>query len=104
MSRTRVVHVKKEPFDVYIGRACQNYPEDSIFANVFKIGRDGTRHEVIEKYRNYAENSPAIREALECLRGKTLGCWCKPEECHGDVLVELLEGRKSVSSQLNFFD
>ena len=24
------------------------------------------------------------------LKGKSLGCWCKPEACHGDVLVRLL--------------
>lgn len=28
---------------------------------------------------------------LEPLRGKVLGCWCKPLPCHGDVIVELLE-------------
>lgn len=28
--------------------------------------------------------------ALPELKGR-LGCWCKPEACHGDVLVELLE-------------
>ena len=27
---------------------------------------------------------------LEELEGKTLGCWCKPKTCHGDVLVELV--------------
>lgn len=25
------------------------------------------------------------------LKGKRLGCWCKPAPCHGDVLVELIE-------------
>jgi hypothetical protein len=29
---------------------------------------------------------------LPTLKGKTLGCWCKPEACHGDVLVEFIEG------------
>ena len=23
--------------------------------------------------------------------GKTLGCWCKPSPCHGDVLVKLVK-------------
>ena len=25
------------------------------------------------------------------LRGKILGCWCKPKPCHGDILVKLVE-------------
>lgn len=24
------------------------------------------------------------------LRGKTLGCWCKPKACHGNVLLKLV--------------
>jgi Domain of unknown function (DUF4326) len=28
--------------------------------------------------------------ALPGLNGKVLGCWCKPEPCHRDVLMELL--------------
>ena len=32
------------------------------------------------------------RPSLEPLRGKVLGCYCKPLACHGDVIVELLEG------------
>jgi len=31
---------------------------------------------------------------LQELEGKVLGCWCSPHECHGDVLVELLEEQK----------
>jgi hypothetical protein len=27
------------------------------------------------------------------LEGKTLGCWCSPEACHGDVLSDLLRDR-----------
>jgi hypothetical protein len=39
-----VVHCKREPYDVYIGRP-------SKWGNPFQIGRDGTRDEVIAKYR-----------------------------------------------------
>jgi hypothetical protein len=28
--------------------------------------------------------------ALPEFRGKDLVCWCAPEECHGDVLLELV--------------
>jgi hypothetical protein len=27
--------------------------------------------------------------ALPELRGKDLACWCAPERCHGQVLLEL---------------
>jgi hypothetical protein len=62
----------------------------SIWGNPFQIGRDGTREEVIEKYRRYILSKPELLAQLESLRGKTLGCWCSPQSCHGDVLVELL--------------
>ena len=89
-----------DPENKYIGRKGivfidgQRFPkEDSIWANPFKVGRDGTREEVIQKYRLYIEEKlkePEYKEALERLRGKNLGCWCKPEGCHGDVLLEFL--------------
>jgi hypothetical protein len=80
---TKVVHCKKEPYDVYIGRP-------SKWGNPFEIGRDGTREEVIEKYREYILSKPELLKDLSELKGKILGCWCKPKACHGDVLVELL--------------
>ena len=80
---TTVVNLYKEPYDVYIGRG-------SIWGNPFIIGKDGTREEVIAKYKarllspNYAE----LRDAVYILKDKRLGCYCKPKACHGDVLVE----------------
>ena len=31
---------------------------------------------------------------IQELEGKVLGCWCKPQDCHGDVLVELIDGKE----------
>ena len=28
---------------------------------------------------------------LMWLKGKNLGCWCKPNACHGDILLELIQ-------------
>jgi hypothetical protein len=78
-----VVHCKKERYDVYIGRP-------SKWGNPFIIGRDGTRKEVVSKYRKWILNQPHLLESLSELKGKTLGCWCAPSACHGDVLVELI--------------
>lgn len=77
-----VVHCKRSPHDVYIGRP-------SKWGNPFAIGRDGTREEVVEKYRQHLLSSPALLAALPELKGKTLGCWCAPQACHGDVLSEM---------------
>lgn len=77
-----VVHCKRSKHDVYIGRP-------SIWGNPFEIGRDGTREEVINKYRTWIAERPLLIAKLPELKGKTLGCWCAPQACHGDVLAEL---------------
>jgi hypothetical protein len=87
-----------EPDDVYIGHAMPWRPyrlRRSKWANPFKIGRDGTRDEVIAKFRAYLLGRPDLLATLPELRGKTLVCWCKPEACHGDVLAELAERQEA---------
>ena len=81
MSSPRVVHCKKESYDVYIGRP-------SKWGNPYVIGKDGTREEVIKKYEDYIVHSQLLLEIDE-LTNKVLGCWCKPLPCHGDVLLQL---------------
>lgn len=80
---TKVVNLRKEIYDVYIGRG-------SKWGNPFMIGVDGDRKNVIEKYYSYIKNKPELLECLDELKDKTLGCYCKPQDCHGDVLVELI--------------
>jgi uncharacterized protein DUF4326 len=82
--KTTVVHCKRGKHDVYIGRP-------SKWGNPFAIGKDGTREQVIEKYRQWLMTQPALLAALPELTGKTLGCWCAPHVCHGDVLAELAD-------------
>jgi len=82
---TRVVHCKKEPFQVYIGRP-------SKWGNPFQIGPDGTREEVIRKYRVWILEQPGLLKAIVPeLKGKTLGCWCHPNFCHGDILATIAD-------------
>lgn len=87
--------------NVYIGRRGvlildgRRFPEkDSIFANPFKIDAIHDRTAVIEQYRSYIidrlQKEPDLVEELRKLKGKTLGCWCHPERCHGDVLIDLI--------------
>lgn len=82
---TRVVNIRQEPYDVFIGRP-------SKWGNPFKLGTDGDRDEVIKKYEEWilGEGIYLLKD-LESLRGKRLGCYCKPLACHGDILVALLE-------------
>lgn len=84
MTKTSVVHCKKESYDVYIGRP-------GPWGNPFEIGKDGTRREVIKKYRIWLLSQKDLLARLEELKGKRLGCWCFPKPCHGDVLVEMVE-------------
>ena len=70
-------------------------PDNSIFHNPFKIGRDGDRNEVLKKYKEYIlekmEKESHFKNKMLMLKGKTLGCWCHPFPCHGDILLEILD-------------
>jgi hypothetical protein len=98
---TRVVHCKKEPYDVYIGRP-------SKWGNPFTHIKDRktraefiveSREEAVSKYRQWIMNQPELLKSLPELKDKTLGCWCIknsknppfPYVCHGQVLVELID-------------
>lgn len=87
-SRGRVVHCKKEKFDVYIGRPGQ-------WGNPFAMRSEGERQDVIEKYRIWIigeiRDGRIKKEDVLRLRGKVLGCWCAPRACHGDVLLDIAE-------------
>jgi len=82
MAHPHVVHCKRGRYDVYIGRP-------SKWGNPFAIGRDGTRAQVIARYERWLGEQPELIGQLGELEGKTLGCWCAPNACHGDVLARL---------------
>jgi len=93
----------KDTNNVYIGRKGivfiegKRYPTmDSVWHNPYKISENTDRKTVIQKYREYIIKKikdEHLENELEKLRGKTLGCWCKPEACHGDVLIEILNNK-----------
>jgi len=97
--KTTVINIKhKVPYDVYIGRLIRFHPKkypQSPFANPFPVKKDDSnRDEAIKKYREWLLSQPdLIEQAKKKLKGKILGCWCKPEACHGDVLVEIVESK-----------
>jgi hypothetical protein len=67
---------------VYIGRPTK-------WGNPFVIGRDGTRQQVVQKYKDYILSNQSLLSQINELRGKDLVCFCAPQQCHGDVLIEL---------------
>ena len=72
---------------VYVGRP-------SKWGNPFVLGRDGSRDEVIRKYRAWIVTQPALMSALHELRGKDLVCWCElGAPCHAEVLLAVANGK-----------
>ena len=65
---------------VYVGRPTK-------YGNPFPSGKNRTRSESVQMFREFAEKKPA--EWFEELKDKDLICWCAPLECHADVLIEL---------------
>ncbi len=90
----RVVSIRNHELGdaVYVGRVSRRRGlAGSAFANPFKEGVDGTRSEVIAKYRSWLLGQWPLLKRLPELRGRRLACWCSPRPCHADVLVELVD-------------
>jgi hypothetical protein len=89
---TRAVNVKYEEYDVYIGR--QGRGQDGYFGNPFTLSPGQARGASLEKYGTYfndrIKNDAEFRNKVHGLKGKTLGCFCKPYPCHGDIIAEYL--------------
>lgn len=82
--KTTVVNLhQREECDVYIGR-----PGD--WGNPFEIGRDGSRTQVLRKYREWLPLQHELVARIKAeLSGKRLGCFCHPLPCHGHTLAEI---------------
>ncbi|GAB0154576.1 DUF4326 domain-containing protein [Marinobacterium sp. BA1] len=83
---TTVSHCKRDKADIYIGRG-------SRFGNPFPMTDESERAMVIEQFRQWVRGQPELlRLSRELLPGKSLGCYCAPRDCHGDVLAEIANG------------
>jgi len=71
--------------DIHIGRG-------SDWGNPYAIGFDGDREEVIRKFKYDFERDflKFSKKDVLALKGKTLGCHCKPAACHGDIIADYL--------------
>jgi len=102
-----VINGKVEGFlgrgKIYIGRGNISYAlGGSVLQNKFTIGKDGKRADVISKYRKWlwAEFNKRedvyrelvrIAEKVKAGEKVQLACWCKPLDCHGDVIKKCIE-------------
>lgn len=97
-TRTLAVNLHYKAYDVYIGRAGKK--QDGYFGNPFRVNRSGDKAHldgVLQKYRDYFNERIAhdaeFRTRVLALRGKRLGCFCKPGPCHGDVIAEWVDSQ-----------
>jgi hypothetical protein len=90
--QTVVVNIHKEPFDVYIGHTGRS--QGGYFGNPFRIGHGMSREDAVKRFQRYfidrIEKDSAFKRRILALKGKRLGCFCKPKACHGDVIAEWL--------------
>lgn len=93
---TRVVNLRKDEYQVFIGRGGSwGNPFSHLFSSKAEFIVD-SREESIVRYRQWImqrlKDEPALAEEMKReLKGKVLGCYCKPKACHGDILVEIVE-------------
>lgn len=79
---------------VYIGREVRNplwQLDQSVWANPFYKSTDGLES-CLRKYEAHVRKN--LWDRLDELEGKEIGCWCPPGQCHGDVLVRLLDEKR----------
>lgn len=72
----------------------RNAPSDAVFCgrgspagNPFRIGVDGTRDEVCDKFIDWALKQPKVMAHIATLEGRGLICFCAPERCHCDWIL-----------------
>jgi len=93
----KVVHCKREQFDVYIGRTNTMHH----YGNPFVVGTHGDAFKCVSNYRRWLttnayphlepERKAWILSRVKTLKNKRLGCFCTKPPCHGFILLELAE-------------
>jgi len=97
-SEVLVINIKRDPIRgyVFIGRDYLYPTGRGKYGNPFKIIKGKrTRAESIELFKEYfhAPEQASLRAMARAeLKGAILGCYCKPYDCHGDIIKEYLEG------------
>ena len=95
-----VVNLKRDRITgaVYIGRDERDPKGRGKWGNPFPIVRgERTRRQSIEEFKEYFyhPDQVALRQmARRELKGKVLACYCKPEDCHGDIIAAYVNGEE----------
>lgn len=78
---------------VYVGRPSKwGNPYTHLSGETKAQFKVDTREQAIEAYKAWLalEHFPEIRaEIVRELGGKDLACWCAPQPCHADFLLEI---------------
>lgn len=104
IQKTRVVDLNKERYEIYIGRKVAKFHYGNPFTYKFSAIAEvvvSTRKESVDAFRKWIkgleyqdvepERRQWILDNLSNLKGKILGCYCHPRNCHGDVYMEFIE-------------
>lgn len=90
---TRIVNIRQENYDIYIGRAGKG--QDGYFGNPIRLNANEPRGATLERYEAYfykrLKEDKEFRGRIHALKGKILGCFCKPHPCHGDIIKKYLD-------------
>ena len=69
-----------------------HYPK-SKWHNPYRADKTNTLDDVLDLYSQHLDNVLQDEENMKeflLLKGKVLGCWCKPNKCHGDIIAAKL--------------
>lgn len=85
-SSTKVVNIRDtDEWDVYIGRG-------SKWGNPYRLSDYAhDREYVLKLYHRYLLDNRELLRDLSELQGKTLGCYCAPQQCHGHILARMCD-------------
>lgn len=85
-----VVHCKRDPYDIYIGRPGPwgNGWSHLEVRGTIKVADRATAIALHKRdlWERIASGELTV-DQLAALHGKTLGCWCDPQPCHGHTLA-----------------
>jgi hypothetical protein len=93
---TTVVNKRTHSFDFYGGRGSfLGNPWTHLDLEDTKAKyKVATREESIKRFREYfyerIRTDENFRQNVHDLKGKVLGCFCKPQSCHLDIVAEYL--------------
>ena len=91
---TKVVNLRVQQYDIFIGRPSKWGNPFTHLHGIKNTEKVDSIEEAVSRYEAWIQwMMEAFPEEynLDELRGKVLGCYCKPGLCHGDVLVRLAD-------------